>query len=256
MLKKLVITILTWFALLMNFLAISLPLNNRTTQQLSDAYPVYFVPAGYVFSIWGIIYIGLIAVAIYYWFSSRHSSARSQVLDRVFPWHAVGLFANGLWIIFWHYEQVALSVLVMTILLLTLLKTYTLVRNLKSGPEAADNLFRLTVQAPFSIYLGWISVATIANVTVLLYKYVGPDLILGGVVWTAILIFIAGLLGILLIRKYRDFLYSLVIIWSVIGIYVKFPNVTLIGVATFSVVAVLLISNLLQLIIKKEKRDR
>jgi hypothetical protein len=101
-------------ALAVNVLAVALPLNNQTTAQISDRFKVYFVPAGYVFAIWGIIYIGWIAFTIYQFLPAQKQSPRLRGLGYLFA--LSGVF-NAAWLFCWQYNYVGLSVIVMLILL-------------------------------------------------------------------------------------------------------------------------------------------
>jgi hypothetical protein len=227
---KLLVVTTTIITLAVNVLAVTLPINNKTTQQLSDQYPVYFVPAGYVFAIWGIIYIGMIIFSVYQLISSeeRFNNLRSLFI--------ISNIANAAWIVFWHYEYVNISVAIMLVLLASLILAYQRI--------AGDGLVRLlAVRVPFGIYLGWISVATIANVTVALYKANWDGLGLDGITWAVIMIVVATLLGLIMTFFKHDISYTAVIVWSLVGIYVKFATVQTIAAATIfgSIILVLAI---------------
>ena len=205
-------------ALTLNFLAVSLPLNNKTTGELSDAYPNYFVPAGFTFSIWGIIYLLLIAFMLYqaYQFFKKDLDTVENILA-IGPWFLISGLANAGWIIAWHYEIIVLSLMIMLVLLYSLIRIYL---TLHAGrPHTSVDNFLILL--PFSVYLGWISVATIANVTTLLVSTGWQG---GGIAthyWAIILIVIATTLGILMIFRKQDIAFALVIIWALYGIYSK-----------------------------------
>lgn len=216
-------TISVIFALTLNFLAISLPINNKTTGELSDAYPNLFVPAGFTFSIWGIIYLMMILFLVYQAWQYRKSGNETlDIITAIGPWFFVSGFANGIWILAWHYEMVILSLMIMGVIFYSLLKIYLLL--LKKRPHTLnDNLF---INLFFSVYLGWISVATIANFTTLFVSYGWTGGIISESVWAIILIVIATFLGILMIFKCQDIAYALVIIWALYGIYAKQSSVS------------------------------
>lgn len=223
-LKRALIVLGTIFALLLNLLANLLPINNLTTAELSDKYAVYFVPAGYVFSIWGIIYIFLIAYTVLQ--ITEKSEKFQKLFNTIFPFYLAGLLLNGVWILFWHYEQVEISVVIMLGLLLSLIMTY-----LKLDKEKLYKSYKSKiVKAAFSIYLGWISVATIANITVALFKNGVTEFIFNGQIWASILILIAGVLASIFISK-KDYFYPAVIIWAIVGIAIKFSGVNIINIA-------------------------
>src|SRR5512139_1073218 len=150
-------------ALIVNILASALPLNGQNTGAISDRFQVYFVPAGYVFSIWGIIYIGLIAYAIFQALPAQRENPR---LRSTGWWVSLGGLANITWIFLWHYEQFPLTLIAMLLLLATLIITYL---RLGIGRSTVSKAETWAVRVPFSIYLGWITVATVANITDVLY---------------------------------------------------------------------------------------
>jgi hypothetical protein len=209
-------------ALTVNILASALPLNGQNTGEISDRFQVYFVPAGYVFAIWGIIYIGWIAFTIYQFRSSQKDSPRLRRLGYLFS--LSGIF-NAAWLFCWHYNQFGLSVLVMLTLLGLLIASYLrLDVNRVSVPSAE----RWSVDIPFSIYLGWITVATVANVTDWLYLVEWNGFGITPTAWAVIMIVVASVVGLLMALTRRDAAYLLVLVWSFIGIAVKqtpVPNV-------------------------------
>lgn len=146
-----------------NALANALPINGRTTGGVSDAYPNLFAPAGLTFSIWGVIYL-LLGLHVLYQlglFRSGGTSDRGALLNRVGLLFSATSVANVSWILAWHYDLIGLStVLLATMLVLLIVITRTILRADLSPRE------RLLVRLPFSVYFGWITVATIANITV------------------------------------------------------------------------------------------
>lgn len=198
-----------------NGLANALPLNGVTTGEISDRFDVYFVPAGYVFSIWGVIYLGLIAFAIYQALPSQRDNPR---LIRVGYLFALSCVANIAWLFLWHYELFPLTLIAMVALLGLLIGIYT---RLGIGREEAPAAEQWLVRLPFSIYLGWVSVATIANVTSLL-DYLGWNgWGISEVAWAVVMLVIgAGLTTVVSLSR-RDVAYALVIVWAFVGIAVK-----------------------------------
>ncbi len=204
------------FALMIAFngLAAGLPLNGMETGELSDLYPNLFVPAGVTFSIWGLIYVWLLAFTICGFVRARTSRA----LEAIGPWFVISCAANAAWIVAWHWMAVGLSLALMLLILTSLIVIY---RRLEIGvgtPSAGD---RWLVHAPFSIYLGWITVATIANVTALAVTLGAPSFgsvpagLTVGVMSTAV--FITA--SVLWTR--RDTAYALVVMWAFLGIHLK-----------------------------------
>jgi translocator protein len=198
-----------------NGLANSLPINNQTTGEISDSYPVMFTPAGYVFSIWGLIYLGLLGFVIYQALPAQRDNPR---LDRVGYWFVWSCIFNSIWIFLWHYELMLWSVLVMLGLLVSLILVYLRLEIGRNRVPAGESLL---ARLPFSIYLGWISVATIANVSVLLYDLGWDGFGLTEQIVTVVMLAIGSLLGFLMARRRAEVAYPLVLAWAFAGIVVN-----------------------------------
>lgn len=215
LIRQLVNILSVALALTVNILASALPLNGQNTGEISDRFQVYFVPAGYVFAIWGIIYIGWIAFTIYQARAAQKESPRLRELGYLFA--LSGVF-NAAWLFCWHYNQFGLSVLVMLALLGLLLASYL---KLNVGHTTVSNAEKWSVDIPFSVYLGWITVATVANVTDYLYLINWTGFGLAPQAWAVIMIGIASLLGLLMTLIRRDSGYVFVLVWSFAGIALK-----------------------------------
>lgn len=202
-------------ALTVNVLASALPLNGQNTGEISDRFQVFFVPAGYVFAIWGIIYIGWIAFAVYQLLPAQKESPRLRKLGYLFA--LSGIF-NAAWLFCWHYNQFGLSVLVMLSLLALLIASYL---RLKVGQEPVNSAEKWCVDIPFSVYLGWITVATVANVTDYLYLIGWNGFNIAPQVWAMIMLIVASLLGAAMTVTRHDAGYAFVLVWSFVGIAVK-----------------------------------
>lgn len=229
--------------LVVDGLANALPLNGQTTGQISDRFPVYFVPAGYVFSIWGLIYVGLVAFAVYQALPARRSDPRLRQIDFLFVASCV---ANAGWIFLWHYEFFPLTVAVMVILLLLLIAIYVRLGIGQARPTTAE---RWLVFVPFSIYLGWIAVATIANATIVLYWAGWSGWGIAPEAWT-VLMLAAGLVIATAVSLTRaDVAYLLVIVWAYVGIAVKqsgAPVVAAAAAAMAVLIALVMLGGLLR----------
>ena len=202
-------------ALTVNILASALPLNNQNTGEISDRFEVYFVPAGYVFSIWGLIYIGWIAFTIFQFLRSQKESPRLRRLGYLF---ALSNLANAAWLFCWHYNLFGLSVLVMLALLGLLIASYL---RLDVNRVSVSRLEYWSVDVMFSVYLGWITVATVANITDWLY-YIGWDGFgLPAQTWAVLMLVVASLLGLAMAFTRRDVGYLSVLVWAFAGIAVK-----------------------------------
>ncbi|MGE5223600.1 MAG: tryptophan-rich sensory protein [Omnitrophica WOR_2 bacterium] len=230
-----ILTILA--TLVVNTLANVLPINGLNTGQISDRFQVYFVPAGYVFSIWGLIYLGLIAFAIFQALPSQRENPRLRATGW---WISLGGLANCSWIFLWHYEQFPLTIIAMLILLATLVITYL---RLGIGKTTVQPGERWAARLPFSIYLGWITVATIANVTDVLDYLKWDGFGIAPEIWMGIMLAAVLAITALMIFTRRDAAFALVVLWALAGISVKQADVAAVAIPTwitFGLVAVIL----------------
>lgn len=211
------------FTLALNFLATNLPLNNLTTGQISDMFDIYFVPAGYVFSIWGLIYLGLVGFVI---FQALPKQKNSEQLARIDGWFVLSNIANGLWLVSFHYLQFGLALLLMLVLLISLIMIFL---RLEIGKANVSSGFRWLVHVPFSTYLGWITVATIANATQLLYVLDWNGFGIAPAAWLVIMLAAAVVISALMSFSRRNIPHALVLIWAFVGIAVKFPDIDLVN---------------------------
>jgi hypothetical protein len=198
-----------------NTLSETLPLNGKGTGQISDQFPILFVPAGYVFSIWGLIYLGLIAFAVFQALPAQRENPRLRSIGGLF---ALASAANIAWIFLWHYEVFPATFVVMLVLLASLIAIYL---RLGIGRTSVSRAETWTVRVPFSVYLGWITVATVANATQLLYFLGWNGGALGPEAWTVIMLAVAVVLAWLVAITRRDVAYLLVLVWAFIGIATK-----------------------------------
>ena len=226
-----------------NALANILPINNRTTGELSDLYPNLFVPAGLTFAIWGVIYV-LLAIFVIYQLrpSVRRDDQKVAFVQRIGLLFFISCIVNIGWIFAWHYEIVPLSLALMLILLGCLIAIYL---RLNIGKSEATKAEKYLVRLPFSVYLGWITIATIANVTALLVDINWGRWGLGEQFWavTVIIVGIAIALSVLFTRK--DIYYCLVVDWALLGILLKRLSVTTVpdqSVVVVTVVGLVLIT--------------
>jgi hypothetical protein len=227
--------------IIVNALAVILPLNGKTTEYLSDKYPNLFVPAGITFSIWGIIYVLWIVFAVY---QARDLLKKDEIempfLPQVTLLFILSCIANSAWIFAWHFEYVGLSLLLMIILLFSLLALYV---RLNIGRSNVTRTEQLCVQIPFSVYLGWITVATIANVTAFLVSVHWDGFGISQLTWTILVISVGVIITLLMLALRKDIAYSLVVLWALLGIWIKRTTPAYINndVATTAIVAMILI---------------
>ena len=226
-LRQVVVSLTILITIVINILADALPINGLNTGKISDTFKVYFVPAGYVFAIWGIIYIGLIAYAVYQALPAQRENPRLQATGW---WVVLGGLANCTWIFLWHYEQFVGTLAAMLILLATLIAVYLA---LGTGQTKVSSGETWAVRIPFSIYLGWITVATVANVSDVLDTLHPLGFSSLAATWMVIILvavlIIAGLMNFLR----RDLAYAIVILWALAGIAARFPQAGIVTVATW-----------------------
>ena len=220
--------------LVVNGLANALPLNGITTGEISDKFPVLFTPAGYVFSIWGLIYLLLIGFAIYQALPAQREDPR---LNQVGYWFVLSNVLNSAWIFLWHYGYFTLTIFAMLGLLVSLIAIY---QKLQIGRHSSTGWQKLLVDLPFSVYLGWISVATIANFSITLYNLGWNGFGVAPEIWTIAVLLVATLLGSLMLFLRRDYAYALVLVWAFAGITVQQAATPVVVVAA-SALAVLLV---------------
>jgi hypothetical protein len=233
--------------IVVNFLSSNLPINGRTPGEIADQFQVYFVPAGYVFSIWGLIYLGLIAYAIYQALPSQRDNPRLIRIGYLVPLSCV---ANIAWIFLWHYDCYPWSLAAMVALLVSLIATYL---RLGIGRIRVSALERWTTQVTFSIYLGWITVATIANVTSVLDYVKWDGWGISPEVWTIIMLVAALAIASAVSLTRGDIAYMLVIIWAFVGIAVKFPDVPMVSTTAWVVTALLVIMTVVGVIAQRRR---
>jgi benzodiazapine receptor len=190
-------------------------IGGKVTAQISDANPTLVTPAGYVFSIWGIIYLLLGIFVIYQALPGNQGKTFQKRIGWLFVLSSI---FNIIWLFLWQYEYLAASVIVMFLLLSTLILIYL---RLNIGKSKASIQEKLAVHLPFSVYLGWISIATIANVAVTLVSVNWDGFGLDPEVWAAIAIALALLITLLILATRKDVAFALVVIWALIGIGVN-----------------------------------
>lgn len=201
-----------------NFLANGLPINNRSTGEISDAYPNLFAPAGVTFSIWGLIYLLLAGYVLYQFVSFGKGSEpkKENLVQRVNILFIGTSIANISWVFAWHYDFIGLSVCIMAALLFLLIKIADTLR-----VEPLTSQEGIFVSLPFSVYFGWITVAAIANVTVFLVSIGWNGFGIADALWTSIILLVGAMIGILRMRKDKNIAYGLVLIWAYLGILLK-----------------------------------
>lgn len=211
-----VVTVLVFIVTVaVNGAANALPINGQLTAEISDRFQVFVIPAGYVFAIWGVIYLLLGAFTVFQALPSR----RADPVLRSLGWlpALTGVF-NTVWLFLFQYELFVASVPVMIGLLLTLIVIHLRLWDVRAE---LDRTRRWLIREPFSVYLGWITVATIANIAQTLQSVgfdgfgIQPELIASAVLLVGLAI------ALTFVWRFHDVAYGLVIVWAYAGIVVK-----------------------------------
>ncbi|MBX3086734.1 MAG: tryptophan-rich sensory protein [Anaerolineae bacterium] len=228
-----------------NGLSQAIPIGNQTSADVSNRYPTYFTPANYAFAIWGVIYILMIVYGVYQALPSQRENPRAIKIAWLF---ILTCILNCVWIVLFQTEQLALSLVVILAFLLTLIAIYL---RLDIGKGTASNGDRWCLQLPFSVYLGWVSVATIANVSLLGVAQNWGDLFgIPASTWSAIMLVVATVLGLIMTFTRRDVGYVAVFIWAFVAIINKQAAVPLITTTALIAVNVLLIAAIVSVVMR------
>jgi len=201
-----------------NCLANILPIGGNNTAQVSDSYPNLFAPIGFTFAIWGIIYVALCAYVTYQFAVVRGKGSKltEETFDKVNRWFIASSLINFAWIFAWQYRQIGLSAILIVALLISLIKIVELLRSVRmSGGD------QLAVRLPFSIYFGWITVATIANITTWLVSIGWQGGGIPGWIWMIVILTVGALIGSIGALRNNDIPYLLVFVWAFFGILMK-----------------------------------
>jgi hypothetical protein len=228
--------------IVVNGLANALPINNKTTGELSDQYPNLFVPAGLTFSIWGLIYI-LLAIFVIYQVIVTFIKGQGglDAFRKIGYLFFISSLLNMGWIFAWQYEIVPLSLVIMLLLLGCLLAIYIRLGVGKKGPTTKEQYF---VHLPFSVYLGWITIATIANVTALLVDLNWNRFGLSEQFWAVAVIVVGIAITLSVLLRRQDIYYCLVVDWALLGILIKrlADSVPVLSVVVVTIVGLVLIT--------------
>lgn len=233
--RQLTVILTTVLTIIVNVLANALPINGLNTGEISDRFEVYFVPAGYVFSIWGLIYIFMLVYTIYQALPANRESSFARATGW---WYSLGNLANAVWIFLWHYLMFPATLVVMLALLVSLIVVY--LRTRPAGKQGIGAF--LALSAPFSLYLGWISVATVANATSLLDYLEWDRLGLSDEIWMLIMLAVVSTLAWLMNARFKDPIFTSVFLWALAGIALKHAAVPVVSIATWISFGLVLVS--------------
>jgi hypothetical protein len=253
-----IITLLTFLTMvIVNALANALPINGISTGQISDSYPNLFAPAGLTFAIWGLIYLLLAGYTLYQFGLFRENARpdRKDLLCRTGMLFSLSSIANTTWVFAWHYQVIPLSLLLIVVILVCLIRINKMLK--KESLTGREYLF---IRLPFSVYFGWITVATIANVTIFLVSIGWKGFGLTDATWTVLVLTAGLLIALATMLKNSDIAYGLVVIWAYAGIMLKhvsadgFDAQYPVIITTTMVCIVLLIIAEIYLFSKRERR--
>jgi translocator protein len=222
--------------LVVNALANALPIGGRTTGEVSARFPTLVTPAGYAFGIWGLIYAGLVAFAV---FQARRTERRNPRLHGADPWFLASCAFNAAWLVAWHHLRMVESVIVMLGLLVSLIMVYV---RLGVGRVPVSRAEQLAVRWPFSLYLGWITVATAANVAIALRAAGWGGWGIPFTTWAVLVLVALAAIGLAILKSRRDPVFALVLAWAAAAIAVAHWPVRTVAV-TALVVAIVMLAN-------------
>jgi benzodiazapine receptor len=210
-------------------------LNGKTSGEISDLYPTVITPAGFTFSIWSLIYILLIVFVIFQALPRNRDQSFIRQVSFLFILSGVW---NVLWLFLWHYELLTLSVVLMFALLATLIAIYLRLGIGKSDVRLTE---KLCVHVPFSVYLGWITVASITNVAAALTAVGWDGGGIEGVTWGMLVIAVALVITLAVVGTRKDAAYGLVLVWALAGIVAKqIEHQTIVLAAEVSIAIILI----------------
>lgn len=189
-------------------------LGGRDTAAVSEAYPTLFTPAGYTFAIWGLIY-GLVILYVLYQFGvfGKIATDKQKAIDAITPWFAGLSVTNAAWIFAWQYNVIWLALLLIVAMLVILIRINEILRGLTYTKQES-----LLLRVPFSVYYGWLTVATVANACVWLVSVGWDGWGVGAVAWLVTILWISAAIGVAAVLRNKDWSYGLVFVWAYIGI--------------------------------------
>jgi hypothetical protein len=241
-----------------NIMAVWLPINGQRTGTVSDKYPNLLAPAGITFTVmWGLIYLSLLAFTIYQlWlaFWGDHPQELGRLMTRMRYWWMISCIANACWLFAWHYEMLPISLLLMLLLLASLI---AIRHNFAIGDTGAPWREKVFIHFPFSLYLGWISIATIANITALMVYWGWHGQGISQVTWSVLMIGLCAGISAYMILQHHSITYGLVNAWALYGIILKRKHADVISehvVIQASIIAIGLIAMAISWKLYRERR--
>jgi len=244
--RQIIIVIATLVTIALNIF--SGLITGKSVAAISNRFPVPVTPAGWAFSVWGIIYTGLIAFAIYQALPSQSTNPR---LQRIGYWYVLSCAANVAWLFLWVNEQITLSLVAMVVLLLSLITLYLRADMNRTNITRVE---RWCVNIPFGIYMGWITVATIVNVTVVLFNLGWTGSGISPETWTMLLLVIGTVITLSVGITRVDIAYIATVVWAYSAILVKNIPMPMISITAGVMIAILLLAIVLIVVRRKQLR--
>jgi hypothetical protein len=226
--KRWIFVLATVVLILMNFLSNAIPFGGNTNAMISAKYPTLITPAGYAFSIWGLIYTTIIVFTIFQLLRGK----QKRFYNLIWPYYLVNVVANVCWLIAFQNEWFYLSVALILVLLGSFIGMFRFFYRLR---RALGTTHRFFFQVPFSLYFGWVSLATVVNIAVLLVASDATFLLESDQMWAVVMIGVSGFLAIAILFTKKDFIYCFPIIWGLIAIGVKQSEIDVIASTAYTV---------------------
>ncbi len=204
--------------IIINALANILPINGVTTGDVSNSYANLFAPAAFTFTIWGAIYFLLGLYILYQWglLDKDKNKLKKSLIQKISIPFIISSISNFFWIFAWHYNAIFISLILMIIILICLIFINLIIKK-----EKLTKKEWFFISVPFSVYFGWITIATVANITTWLVSIGWNGFGISEAVWTVFILLVAVGIGLSVVWRYKDIVYGLVFIWAYIGILSK-----------------------------------
>lgn len=241
-----------------NFLAVRMPINGMHTSEIAEKYAHLLLPATVTLNVWGAIYLALFAFVVYQlWlaFWGDHPQELTRLMTHMRYWWLIGCVANAGWFFAWHYELLPLSLLLKLVLLVSLIAIHY---NFSIGHTHVSKREKLLLQFPFSLYLGWISFSTLANIETLMVYWGWNGQLIGMVTWTVLMVGLLAGFGAYMVLQHHNIIYGVVIIWSLTGIIIKrktAEGLPVPALTTACYIAIVLITGTIGWYFYKRKKD-
>ncbi|NEN25529.1 tryptophan-rich sensory protein [Cryomorpha ignava] len=219
--------------IVMNFLSTSIPFGGNTVAEVSATFHTLITPASYAFSIWGLIYLTLLVFAVF----QLNKGKNTRFFRLVFPYFLINVLSNVLWLIAFQHELLGLSVFIMLITLGSLIVIFSYFYRLRNALSTTHRYF---FQVPFSLYFGWISIATIVNISAFLYSLQLPVFNNSPELFSIIMLILGATLGLYILFAKKDYIYTFVIVWAYVAIWIQHADVpAIMNTAKFAAIALI-----------------